>query len=69
MLESYERKERQFEQSDYSFMHILSVIFHHCLCVALWWTSDPSRVYPASRPMTAGIGSSPPRPNSWIKQV
>jgi len=30
-----------------------------CLCVALWWTGDLSRVYPASRPMTAGIGSSP----------
>jgi len=31
-----------------------------CLCVALWWTGDLSRVYPASRLMTAGIGSRPP---------
>jgi len=31
-----------------------------CLCVALWWTGDLSRVNPASCPMTAGIGSSPP---------
>ena len=27
--------------------------------IFLWWTGDLSRVYPASRPMTAGIGSSP----------
>jgi len=26
----------------------------------MWWTGDLSRVYPASRPITAGIGSSPP---------
>ena len=32
-----------------------------CLCVALWWTGGLSRVYPASRPLTAGIGSSPHR--------
>ena len=31
-----------------------------CLCVALWCTGDLSRVYPASRPMTAGIGSTEP---------
>ena len=31
-----------------------------CLCVALWWTADLSRVYPASRPVTAGMGSSLP---------
>jgi len=29
------------------------------LYVALWWTGDLSRVYPAYRPKTAGIGSSP----------
>ena len=33
--------------------------------VALWWAGDLSRVYPASRPMTAGIGSSPPT-QCWI---
>ena len=36
-----------------------------CLHLALWWTDDLSRVYPASRPITAGIGSNPTsRP--WI---
>ena len=40
-----------------------------CLCVVLWWTGDLSRVYPASRPMIAGIGSSPPWPDWRIKRV
>ena len=43
---------------------VCTVVCPVCLCVALWWTGDLSRLYPASRPMTAGIGSSPPRP--WI---
>jgi len=29
-----------------------------CICLALWWTGDLSRVSPASRPITARIGSS-----------
>jgi len=37
--------------------------------VFLWWTSDSSRVYPASHPMTAGIRSSPPATLNWIKRV
>ena len=40
-----------------------------CLCVALWWTGDLSGVYPASCPVTAGIGSSSPVTLSWIKRV
>ncbi|KAL6463953.1 hypothetical protein MHYP_G00283440 [Metynnis hypsauchen] len=38
----------------------LGVIVYVCLS-ALRWTGDLSRVYPAFRPMTAGIGSSTPR--------
>ena len=33
----------------------------HCLSVALRQTGELPRVYPASRPMTAGMGSSAPR--------
>jgi len=40
-----------------------------CLSVALWWTGNLSRMYPASRPMTAGIGSSSPVTLNWIKWV
>jgi len=38
------------------------------LCLALRWTGDLSRLYPASRPMTAGIGSSSPatRPTDFL---
>ena len=40
-----------------------------CLCVVLRWTDNPSRVYSASRPTAAGIGSSPPTTLYWIKRV
>ena len=40
-----------------------------CLCVALWWTGDLSRVNPASCLMTSGIGFSPPATLNWIKMV
>ena len=38
----------------------VSVSMDGCLCVALQCTGDLSRVYPASCPMTAGLGSRPP---------
>ena len=34
-------------------MHVFCLVR---LCVALWWTSDLSRVYPASSPMATGVG-------------
>ena len=36
---------------------------------ALWWTSDLSRVYPASCTMTAGLRSSSPLTLTWIKGI
>jgi len=36
------------------------------ICVDLWRTGYLSSVYPASHPMTAGIGFSPPATLSWL---
>ena len=46
-----------------------AVVFINVNCPCqLWWTGDLSGVYPASHPMTTGIGSSPPQPwmDGWM---
>ena len=44
-----------------SFSPACMVVCLVCLCVALWWTGDPSRVCPVSPTSPATL--------SWISQV
>ena len=47
----------------------VSMVCLVCLYVALWWTGNLSKVYPAFCPIAAGIASSELNWHKWVKKM